>query len=251
MGIMETMETTTTTQAQTMQIGRDQVTLTEEELLIDAVREMPEWQVREFKAAPIYFQDKKYLLVAKNRGTKPFAWRYVLKPWPEGGDAGKSFFVYDAEFVAERDAAHRGGMKNEITSKALMPFYPLLGLLPSGVQTRLQGYGFVSHTITGISIFATFGIFFAHTSSAVALINGSIRSGKVAIGGLVRLFAGQDAFALGSLRVPIVWIDAAIFVALLADILMRYTYYLRDDQWYGGFLEWIFKRTPTAEKEKA
>ena len=28
-------------------------------------------------------------------------------------------------------------------------------------------------------------------------------------------------------------------LALVADVAMRYTHYLREDQWTGGFLEWL------------
>ena len=244
------METEATTQVQTVEIGRDRVTISENELTIDAIHEMPDWQIREFKASPIYFQEKKYLLIARNRGEKPFAWRYILKPWPEDAEAGKGFFTYDAEAVAERDAAHRGGVRSEVVSTALLPFYPFLGFLWSGIQRRLERIGYVAHTITGISIFAGFGLLFAHASVAVVLINGSIRSGKIALGGIIRLFTGADTLALGALQLPVFWLDLALFVALLLDVLIRYSRYLGDHDWCGGFLEWIVRRAPK-DSEKA
>src|SRR2546425_206237 len=140
------METQSIVQPRVINIARDRVTVSESEVTIEAAHEMPDWQVREFKPTPIYFEDKKYLLIARNRAEKPYAWRYVLKPWPADGlDAGKAFFVYDAENVAERDAAHRGGVQRETANTALMPFYPFLGLLWSGTQRRLERIGFVAH----------------------------------------------------------------------------------------------------------
>jgi hypothetical protein len=47
------METTDAApQPQTLQVGRDQVTISENQLIIDAAAEMPDWQVRASSIAP-------------------------------------------------------------------------------------------------------------------------------------------------------------------------------------------------------
>ena len=227
----------------TIQVGPDRVTLSPRQVIIEAVRLMPDWQVREFKPSPIYFEDRKYRLIAKQPAEKPFAIRYVLEPCPESGlDAGKTFFTYDAESVAERDGGHREGAKTEVASKALLPLYPMLGFLWSGTQRRLEKFGFVSHSITGISVFVGFCLVFLHTVSAVILINSSLRSGKLALGGLIRLMSNSNELSLGPVALPILWLDVVLEVALIVDVAMRYTYLSRDDQWCGGFLEWVFRR---------
>jgi len=44
--------------------------------------------------------------MAKEPATGPYAFRYVLRPWPEGQASNpKVFFDYNAEAVAERDAS--------------------------------------------------------------------------------------------------------------------------------------------------
>jgi len=248
---METEIIPQTPQTRVIKIGRDQVTISENEVVIEAAHEMSDWQVREFKPTPIYFEDKKYLLFASNRAEKPFARSYILKPWPaEHLDAAKNFFTYDAESIEERDGAHRAGVKTEGIRIALTPFYPFLGFLWSGIQQRLERIGFVARSLTSISIFATFGLLFAQMSCAVVLLNTSIRTGKIALGGIVRLFADSNTFSIASLSIPIVWLDVALLIALVADVLARYSIYLREDQWCGGFLEWLVRRAPKDEKEK-
>ena len=239
-------------QPRVLKIGRDQVTISENEVVIEAAREMPDWQVREFKPTPIYFEDKKYLLFASNRAEKPFARRYILRPWPaEHLDAAKNFLTYDAESIAERDGAHREGVKSEGVRIALTPFYPFLGFLWSGVQRRLERIGFVSRSLTSISIYATFALCFAQMSCAAVLLNSSIRSGKLALGGIIRLFAGSDTISVAALSVQTMWLDVFLLLALIADVLVRYSAYLREDQWCGGFLEWIVRRAPKDEQEKS
>jgi hypothetical protein len=37
-------------------------------------------------------------------------------------------------------------------------------------------------------------------------------------------------------------IDSLFLAAFIADVLARYSRYLHEDQWSGGFLEWLFRR---------
>jgi hypothetical protein len=83
---------------------------------------------------------------------------------------------------------------------------------------------------------------FLHSISVVILINSSIRSGKLALGGLIRMLSDTNDLQLGPIALPIIWLDVALELALIADVAMRYTYLSRDDQWCGGFLEWVVRR---------
>ena len=93
--------------ARVVQVGPDRVTVSEAELIIQAKRPMADWQVRELNPIPIYFEDRKFFLVEIRKSSPPFAVRYLLHPWPEGNVKCQAFHSYDAESVAERDAARR------------------------------------------------------------------------------------------------------------------------------------------------
>src|SRR5262245_59544696 len=124
--------------ARVLQVGPDRVTITDGEVVIEARRPLPDWEVREHNIPPIFFEDKKYQLVQKTKAQPPFALRYVLQPWPEGQQANaRLVLAYDAATVAERDAAHRGETASDNIRFFLMPFYPFLGMLWSGTQRKL------------------------------------------------------------------------------------------------------------------
>jgi hypothetical protein len=225
-------------------IGPDRVTITDAEVVIEAKYEMPEWEVRSSQTPAIYFEDKKYLLVDKAPLSGPYAFRYLLHPWPEGRASNpKMFFDYNAETVAERDADRRGAVADEGIRMLLLPLYPFLGLFWSGGQERLVRYGFIPRTLTSISIFTTFCGFFAQAVVISIMLNGSARSGKMMIGGVVTAFAGHNFVNLAGINFPLGVIDGLLLLALGADAAMRYTHYLREDQWFGGFLEWLLPKS--------
>src|SRR5262245_14022776 len=142
-------ETTEPKPGRVLKVGPDKVTVTEKEVIIEAKHPMTEWQVRDLNPIPIYFEDGKYFLVEVRKAAPPFAVRYLLHPWPEGNSSSaKQFYTYDAESVAERDSNRRSDNLDGIVRGCLLPFYPFLGMLWSGVQQRLIRYGFVPHLIS-------------------------------------------------------------------------------------------------------
>jgi len=212
-------------------------------VLIEAKHEMTDWEVRELNPAPIYFEDKKYFLIEKRRSDPPYIVRYLLSAWPADESAGtKLFFTYDAETVAEREANYRLGNRDEVVRLGLLPLYPLLGLLWSGTQQRLTRFGFVPRAITSASIFIVFCLLFAQGVFACVMINTSLRSGKLMVGGIIRAMVAEDHFHIGPVSIPVMLIDCLLLVAFVADVLARYSRYLHEDQWSGGFLEWLFRR---------
>jgi hypothetical protein len=230
-----------------IKVGPDRVLVSDKEIIIDARRAFVDWDVREINQVPVYFEDKKYYLVEKRKGEPPFGVRFVLLPWPEDlTTCAKGFHTYDEETVAAREGQHRGSQRDDLVRALLMPFYPLMGYLWSGTQRRLTRFGFAPHSLSGVSIFTSFSLLFAEGVFAVVLINTSIRSGKVALGGFVRAMAPGDSIHLGPISIPVVLVDIALFVALLADVAIRYTEYLREDEWAGGFLEWLLRRPKRA-----
>jgi hypothetical protein len=236
-------EANTSSEQKVLQIGPDRVTIKDNEVVIEARDRMPEWQVRELNPPPVYFQDRRYRLMHISKGESPYMVRYLLVPWPSDlTTTSKLFYAYDAEAVAERDGARRSGQAEEVTRACLLPFYPLLGLLWSGAQRRLGRFGFVPHSISGISIFMVFCFAFAQGIFAIVTINASVRSKHLVIGGVLRAMSNHESLQLGPVSIPLVWLDCALTLACLADVLIRYSHYLREHDWSGGFLEWLVRR---------
>ena len=237
-------EQTETKNERVNRIGPDQVTVTDREVVIETKHEMPEWKISTLNTPAIYFEDKKYFLLEKGEAKPPYAIRYVLQPWPQGKVANpKLFHTYSAETVAERDADRRGETMNEIIWIFLLPFYPVLGMFWSRTQQRLHRFGFVSRTITGLSIFTTFGLLLTEGSIIALLLQASARSGNMMIGGMIRAIVGQNYLTLGPVNVPVGLFDVLLVLMLLADLGIRYSCYLREDQWIGGFLEWLVPKS--------
>jgi hypothetical protein len=245
------METVEAKAERAIKVGPDRVLITDKEVTIDAKHTFPDWDVREINQVPIYFEDKKYYLVEKRTAEPPFAVRFVLLPWPEDlTTCAKGFHAYDAETVAAREGQHRGSQCDDLTRAFLMPLYPILGFLWSGTQRRLTRFGFAPHSLSGVSIFTSFCFLFAQGVFAVVLINSSLRSGKIALGGFIRAMAPGDYFHIGPISIPVMLVDIALGVAVLADLAMRYTEYLREDEWAGGFLEWLLRRSKRSPESR-
>src|SRR6266850_6214100 len=97
-------------EAKTIQMGPDQVTIKENEVIIEAKHRMEEWKVRDINPWPVYFNDKKYNLAEARKAQKPYEATYVLVPWPADlSTTAKGFYTYDAEALAERSATKRRG----------------------------------------------------------------------------------------------------------------------------------------------
>jgi len=234
------METKT---AGTINVGSDQVTITDNEVVIEARHEMPDWEVCTMQVPAVHFEGRKYFLAEKGRARPPYAVRYVLRAWPEGKTPNpKLFHIYNAEAVAEREAARSSGRREEMMRAQLLIFYPFLGLLWSGLQKQLVRLGFLPHAISGISIFTVFSLFFLQSAFIALMMQASARSGSMMIGGMIRAMMGQNYIQVGPWSIPVGILDGLVTVVLLSDVLVRYTRYLRDQEWAGGFLEWLIPR---------
>ena len=236
-------ETETFVGKKMVEIGPDRLILSKKEVVIEAKHPMPDWQVRELNPPPIYIRDKKYFLVEARRARGDYKMRYLLHPWTDDMRSNaKGFFSYDAEAVTERDSARRAGQKDELIRLLLLPFYPVLGLFWSGTQKRLMRFGFMPHAISGISIFLVFCLCFCQGVFAVVTIHASLRSQNLLVGGMLRALSSQNTLHLGPVSIPLVLLDGILTLAFMADILIRYNYYLHEHEWFGGFLEWVFRR---------
>ncbi|HTY86394.1 MAG TPA: hypothetical protein VMB80_02930 [Candidatus Acidoferrum sp.] len=225
-------------------MGPDQVTISDQEVVIEAKHEMPDWQIHTVQVPAIHFEGRKYFLAEMGKTQAPYAIRYVLRPWPQGKIPNpKRFHVYSEDAVAERDAVRRSGVRDEMMRSYLLMFYPFLGLLWSGTQKRLIRLGFLPHALTGISIFTVFSLMFTQMAFIALMLQASARSGSMMIGGMIRAMVSQNYIHIGPLGLPVCILDSLMTLALLTDVLVRYTCYLREDDWAGGFLEWLVPKS--------
>src|SRR5262249_8905637 len=145
--------------------------------------------------------------------------------------------------VAERDSSRRGEARDDLVRVYLLPFYPFLGLFWSGTQKRLVRFGFVPHTISGISIFTVFSLLFSQGVFTALMLHASARSGKMMLGGMIRAFAGIDYLHLGPVNIPIWLLDCLLTLALLVDVPVRFALHMHEHDWSGGFLEWLWPKS--------
>src|SRR4051812_5351289 len=139
----ETVQETPEAAQQTLWVGKDRLTIMDQFVVLDAARDIPDWQVREFQRVPIFLGEFKFFLREKAPGEAPFAMRYLLERWPDNAQfaAAAHSFIYDEQFVADRDADHGRNQKYEHLGRALICFYPLLGFLWSGIKKKLVPAG--------------------------------------------------------------------------------------------------------------
>jgi hypothetical protein len=226
--------------SETIKVGPDDVLITETQVVINAKHAMTDWQIREFCRIPIYFRERKYFLAQKSAAQKPFAVCYVLEPWPEDNhEISRATFDYNEEVVSEREAAVRGGHFEAVVRAVLLLCFPLLGILWSKTKDKLARFGIISRTVTGLSIMLIFGLVLLDGIFAKMLMMSSLKTGNLALGGIIRTFVGHDYWILGPIAVRVLWFDCALLLLLVLDVLIRYTQYLRDDDRNLGFLEWL------------
>ncbi|EEF58404.1 hypothetical protein [Pedosphaera parvula] len=209
-------------------IGPDTVHVTPEAVWILAVREMPGWTVREFCRKPIYFQQRKYFLLKKEKGPPPYAMTYVLAPWSENeAEQSQDFIVYDEDYVAHREGGSRSHRRNDRLYHALIWFYPFIGFFWSSTKERFfMPVGFEAKEATGVSIMLEFCL--AMVQAILIFFLGS---------GIFNLCFGREIWGL-----KVFWLDFAVFLILPVDCLVRYGRLLKGDEVQIGFLEWVFRR---------
>jgi hypothetical protein len=205
-------------------IGSDEVFFEGERVVIHAAEPM-DWPIREFCKIPILFQGQKYYLRSKRNAEQPRPMVYELWPWPADlHETSPHAVLYDEAYTVERDGAAARGRRHQRLYLALLPLYPLLGLLWSGFKSRVLGpLGLEPGSITKASMVLTFNLFIAE----------GIFVGWLA-GGILTYFLGRP-----TLR-PVDWV---LMLLLGADSAMRFGQSLQMDvERYWGFCEWLWPR---------
>jgi hypothetical protein len=206
-------------------VGKDQLTISGDHVIIDAAHEIPDWQVREFRRMPIFVGDFKFFLRHKTPAQPPFAMRYLLERWPENEhlDSAQISFTYDEQFVAERDAELSSKRRSDFLGVALICLYPVLGFLWSGMKRRLVPAGFIPRSITGVSIFTGF---------CLMLLQGTFM--RMQLGLFTLLFGKIEKIEAGLLG-----FDYLLFAVMLVDLVLRFDQHMKDVEFPWGFGEWI------------
>ena len=220
-------------------IGRDHLTITPDQVVIDAAQEMPDWQVREYQRMPIFLGESKFFLRQKIQAKKPFALRYVLERWPEEAsfDAAAFSFTYDEDYVRQRDTAHEEEKRADKIGMAMLWLYPVLGFLWAGTKKKLMPLGFISRSITGVSIFT--GL-----------------CGMILQGTFLRMRLGLLTLLLGWMNLPellLLALDYALLGLLLVDSVLRFDQHLKGAEHPWGFGEWMtkpFKKKSLEEEDE-
>ncbi len=193
-------------------IGPDLVRIENGVLVIYSKRDMSDWVVREFKRPAIWFQGHKFYLRAKASAEKPFRWKYTLWPWPADMLEMPPYEIdYDEDYVCAREAEFKEGVTADSVHWALLPLYPFLGFLWSGLKGKLVDFGFNPRSLTSMSVMLEFGLMLLQGSYVGWLAQGVIA-------------------------------NYVILLVLVADVIMRYDAVLGDRPIQPGFLEWLIRR---------
>src|SRR5262245_32205871 len=211
-------------------VGSDRVSAEGERLVVESRADMPGWEVRAFRRAAIVYRGERWFVAAKKREGAGF--RYTLEHWDDArADIDGGVIEYDAGYVYARDAAERARAVAGGTRAFVLPFYPLIGLLPSALKRRLADrFGIDEDLTTKQSIVLEAG---------VGLMCGAL----ISISSMANVYGG----AFGVKEIP--WLDqlaggaAPVAVVLIApDVVMRYARILGESGVHWGFWEWLFRR---------
>lgn len=216
-----------------LKIGPDRVWFLSHSLVIYAAREMPDWEVREYCPAAIYFYDQRYLLIQKNRAG-PRGFRYELKPWPADlHETPSAVITYDDDYVRQRDETARRGTRVSGTHSVLVALSPLLGLLPSATKKYLaENFGINPQSTTRFSlglemfILLLHSLFWSWSGGLMTVILALAAPGQLQIG----TWTPGPAFAHLSALVLVAW-----------DAVIRYDQLLREIEYPYGAFEWFFR----------
>jgi hypothetical protein len=210
-------------------VGSDRVSADGSRLVVESRADMPGWEVRPFRRAAIVHRGARWFVAAKERERGRF--RYVLEPWDdERGDIDGGVIEYDEEYVAARDGASRARAAASGVRALLLPFYPVIGLLPGSTKRRLaDSFGISEELATAQSIVL---------EASLALM----AMGMMTISSFTRVYGG--AFGVDSIP----WLSNipgkgfALIALLVPDVVMRYAKILGESQHQYGFWEWLFRR---------
>jgi len=208
--------------------GTDRIVPRGDKLVVYSNVDMHDWQVRRYRRPAIIVDGVTYFVAKRETGENKEI-RYVLEPWPESfRDLAGRRIHYDEEYVRARDAARAQMRRRDLAYSFLLALKPFIGLMPSATKLRIEAkFGISARSATFFSLWLEICIF-------------------LALGVLVSALAYANMYAIaasGTMVGPYLLLRLILVeVALLVDLIMRYSSYLREDPSPCGFYEWIFPR---------
>jgi hypothetical protein len=187
-----------------------------DQVVVDSRLPLPDFKLREFARPRILFEGQCYY-VSERTGSagNPPLYRYLLAPWPRHDESITRTIALDSEFFEAVMAVPRRARLEAAAFKALVVFYPFLGLLWSPQKRVLNRIGFESHAASSLSIYTGFLVGF---SCAVFLV----------------------IFEFGAKSMPLTLLaGAALF---MTDAVARFHRFLQGrDPIPPGFYEWLLR----------
>jgi len=209
-------------------VGCDRVEIVGGDRIVVAKRELSDWVAAKYRPTAVEYEGVRYFvaevtpkgkgLAAPERGR---GWRYRLVPWPsDRTDLPGREIRYDASLVERREEEFGRAVKLGSLIVPLVPLYPLLGLLPSGVKASLeQHFAIASITTTRWSLRLEYliGLVFA-----AAIVPGLIFQFPIGLGPM--------------------WLPPIVCLIALGDAAMRYAQTTEPTSLQYGAFEWLFHR---------
>lgn len=204
-------------------IGSDLVSREGERIVVDAARDMPDWEVRKARRAQIQFRDRVYFVASRVPGARGRV-TFLLEPWPEKStDVPGARLVYDREYVRRRDQEVGLARVGMALQPLLVSLTPLVGFLPSATKRRL-------HTALGIHpVRAT--RWSVYLEGAVVLLLGTYLTIMAFVAGL----GGAAAIGFG------MFAQAVVQMVLTLDLVFRVASLIRGTLDQDGAYEWLFR----------
>ncbi len=204
-------------------IGSDLVARDGARIVVDAARDMPDWEVRKARRAAIRFRDLTYFVAAREPGARGRV-TYVLEPWPErSADVPGVRLVYDRAYVEQRDREAGLARAGMALSPLITLATPLVGFLPSVTKRRI-------HSAIGLHpVRAT--RWSVYLEGAVVVLLGTyltIMGYVVGLGGVASV--GFAMFA-----------QCVAQVVLTLDLVFRTASLIRGTLDQDGAYEWLFR----------
>ncbi|MCP4006427.1 MAG: hypothetical protein GY725_19785 [bacterium] len=208
-------------------VGEDWIKPVGDDLLVIARVPLREWTASRFRKSAVLIDGTRYFVAEAfepDRGRPDPAagrgYRYRLIRWPDDlHDRPSNTLVYDEAFVANRNSERQSAWARLGVFAIGLPFYPLLGLLPSNIKCGLQeSFEFDALTSTQVSMRCEYIL------------------GVICLGLIVPQVIFGDPLGVGPFAAPIA---AGI---LLLDCGMRWERMKEGGGRQYGALEWIFHR---------
>lgn len=202
--------------------GDDRLYAEPEGLQVVARHPMPDWRKKDHRKTSVLVGDSRFFVAEAARdGRGRFV--YHLRPWRDDDpDIPGHQCRYTAEFVRERDEWIRRGRHSIVYSFLVWLAAPIVGWLPSPLQTRLEDrFGLDARVAVRYSLLLQAGLL------VVLFIRG------------VLSLAGRGRAVPTLVGISLEWL---LFVVLAADAVLRMIPLLERRSDPPGLFEWLWRR---------